>query len=139
MNGPSLFDTDMVSRITHPLSGTNRPFTLRVSDYRERYGRFGISVLTRYEVRRGLWVKRATVRLNRFDWFCEQFVESFPLTDSILEIATRLWSEARLGGHSAGEIDLLIAATALDLGRPLVTGNAKHYEWMPGLALENWQ
>jgi len=36
-----------------------------------------------------------------------------------------------------GDADLIIAATALETGRVLVTGNTAHYSWIPGLTLDD--
>jgi predicted nucleic acid-binding protein len=33
----------------------------------------------------------------------------------------------------------IIAATALETGRTLVTGNIAHFDWIPGLALADWR
>ncbi|MGV2339880.1 MAG UNVERIFIED_CONTAM: hypothetical protein LVR18_39780 [Planctomycetaceae bacterium] len=46
---------------------------------------------------------------------------------------------ARRGGHPGGDADLIIAATALETRRVLVTGNTAHYDWISGLALQNWR
>ena len=35
--------------------------------------------------------------------------------------------------------DIMIAATALDHTRTLVTGNTTHFAWVPGLTLGNWR
>ena len=42
------------------------------------------------------------------------------------------------GGESLPDADLLIGAIALAHGATLVTGNARHFERMPGVLLENW-
>jgi tRNA(fMet)-specific endonuclease VapC len=138
MTGPVIFDTDTISQILRPIRKQNPLIALRALDYLTVHRRFSISAVTRFEIRRGYLQTRSVSALNRFDWFCEQKVEVFDVTESIFSIAADLWAFASQHGHSRGDADLLIAATALDLGRPLVTGNAKHYEWMPGLAVEHW-
>jgi hypothetical protein len=35
--------------------------------------------------------------------------------------------------------DLIIAATALEHDRALVTGNTPHFSWISGLSLANWR
>jgi tRNA(fMet)-specific endonuclease VapC len=41
-------------------------------------------------------------------------------------------------GAPIGNMDLMIAAHALSLGAVLVSDNIRHFEKVPGLALENW-
>lgn len=41
-------------------------------------------------------------------------------------------------GESLPDADLLIGAIAIARGAILVTGNARHFEKMPGLLLEDW-
>jgi len=41
-------------------------------------------------------------------------------------------------GLRIGDMDMFIAATALEENLILVTGNIKHFERVPGLAIENW-
>ena len=41
-------------------------------------------------------------------------------------------------GLKTGDMDLFIAATALEEDLILVTGNVKHFENIPGIRIENW-
>ena len=41
-------------------------------------------------------------------------------------------------GLRIGDMDMFIAATALEEDLILVTGNVKHFERIPGLKIENW-
>ena len=41
-------------------------------------------------------------------------------------------------GLRIGDMDMFIAATALEEDLILVTGNVKHFERIPGLKVENW-
>lgn len=41
-------------------------------------------------------------------------------------------------GASHRDPDLIIAATALEHGRVLVTGNTSDFAWIPGLIIEDW-
>jgi len=54
-------------------------------------------------------------------------------------IAWKPPSSIRRGGHPGRDADLIIAATALEHGRVLVTGNTLHFAWVPGLKLSNWR
>jgi predicted nucleic acid-binding protein len=53
--------------------------------------------------------------------------------------AAELWADARTGGQPHDDADLIIAATALETGRVLVTGNVPHFAWITGLRLEDWR
>ena len=41
-------------------------------------------------------------------------------------------------GKKIGDMDMLIAATALHENLIVVTGNTDHFERIPGLKIENW-
>ena len=41
-------------------------------------------------------------------------------------------------GKPIGDMDMFIAATALEEDLILVTGNVKHFKHIPGLMIENW-
>jgi len=57
----------------------------------------------------------------------------------VVDRAADLWVVAHHGGLPATDADLLIAATALEHGRALVTGNTTHFSWIPGLTVEDWR
>jgi tRNA(fMet)-specific endonuclease VapC len=62
--------------------------------------------------------------------------EKFPIqyTRKYGEIRWRLEKQ----GLRIGDMDMFIAATALEEDVTLVTGNIKHFERIPGLKIENW-
>jgi len=74
----------------------------------------------------------------RFATFC-QHSPTLPVTDPVFHRAADLWVTARQGAHPYGDADLLIAATALEYGRVLVTGNPNHFAWIPGLTVTGWR
>lgn len=51
----------------------------------------------------------------------------------------RVQSALIQGGTKIGDMDALIAATALVHGRVLVTGNTRHFERVPGLRIVDWE
>jgi tRNA(fMet)-specific endonuclease VapC len=57
----------------------------------------------------------------------------------VLERAEDLWVIGENGGHPHSDADLIIAATALEHERELVTGNTAHFAWIPGLILVDWR
>ena len=62
-----------------------------------------------------------------------------PVNDSVFDRAEDLWAIASRGGLPCGDADLIIAATALETGRVLVTGNTAPFAWISGLTLADWR
>jgi len=42
-------------------------------------------------------------------------------------------------GNAIADADILIAATTMEKGTRLITGNLKHFDRIPGLVIENWR
>ena len=60
-------------------------------------------------------------------------------TEAILgDLVTRVYQAAQTLYPNA-DADLIIAATAMEHGRVLVTGNTPHFAWISGLRLEDWR
>ena len=131
----SLLDTDVLPEI---LKQRNPNVVANAVDYLRSYGSFAFSAFTRFEISRGFKDEGAANQQARFKEFCRHST-IIPVTDSVLDRAEDLWVVARRGGHPGGDADLIIAATALETRRVLVTGNTAHYEWISGLALQNWR
>jgi predicted nucleic acid-binding protein len=60
-----------------------------------------------------------------------------PITEAITRKATELM-EAMTLSHGLQMGDALIAATALEHGLPVLTGNVKHFAAIPGLIIEGF-
>ena len=132
---PALFDTDILSEV---LKLRNPVVRQKAIDYSRAVGPFAFSAMTRYEIIRGYRDQGATTTLSRFETFC-QHATVFAVTDAVFDRAADLWVLGRRGGHARNDADLLIAATALEHGRVLFTGNTAHFAWIPGLRLEDWR
>jgi tRNA(fMet)-specific endonuclease VapC len=132
---PTLLDSDTLSEI---LRGRNAYVTTKAVDYLAIHGAFTFSAFTRYEIRRGYSLKNSARALARFEQICSNSLV-IPVTDAILDRTSELWVEARRGGHSSGDADLIIAATALEYGYTLASGNTRHYDWIATLTVENWR
>src|SRR5262249_4664667 len=107
-------------------------------DYTQVHGQLAFSSMTRYEIVRGYRDQNATTQLARFTVFCQQAIV-FAVTDAIFDRAADLWVIGRRGGQRHNDADLIIAATALEHGRVLVTGNTAHFAWIPALRLDDWR
>lgn len=131
----ALLDTDILSEV---IKRRDLTVAANAAVYLQQHGQFTFSVFTQFEITRGYLEKQATTQLARFTTFC-QHSRVLPLTDDIFARAANLWAFGRRMGYSPGDADLLIAATALDNGYVLVTGNTAHFQWIPALRLENWR
>ena len=74
--------------------------------------------------------------LNMQRW--RQFLRPFDIIDvtpSIAEIWSQLRGTLRRSGRTVPDNDLIIAATALQFGMKVVTGNVRHFARVEGLEL----
>jgi tRNA(fMet)-specific endonuclease VapC len=131
----ALLDTDILSEI---LKARN-PRVLEMADrYLAEHQRFTFSAITLYEVLRGLRASRAVRALNEFLRLVDDS-NVLPISVQVLKRAADLWADAGAGGYPRNDADLIIAATAIDAGCVLVTGNADHFGWIQGLSLADWR
>ncbi len=71
----------------------------------------------------------------------ENLLKALPVhhpTDAIMRTFGRLKAEQERRGTRVDDADVLIAATALELGATLATGNTRHFSRFEGLRIENW-
>ena len=61
-----------------------------------------------------------------------------PITESVSYRATT-YIESYALSHGMRLADALIAATSIDLGLTLITANARHYEFLPGISLSRYR
>jgi len=105
--------------------------------YLRVHGHLNISVMTFYEILRGLKSKGATTKIQQ----CRKLSSVntvLPLTDDIVEQAADIYASLHRIGELIGEVDTLIAATALTHNLVLVTNNERHFNRVKGLQIENW-
>ena len=105
--------------------------------YLRIHQRFVFSIITRYEILRGLKVKGATRQQATFDRFCAANT-IFPLSEAIVVQAAETYADLYRRGALIGDADILIAATATVEGHILVTNNERHFERIEGLNIDNW-
>ncbi len=110
----------------------------RAREYLRDHQRFTFSILTRYEILRGLKAKHAGRQLEHFERQCA-LSEVLPLTDSIVLKAADVYALFHERGKLIGDADTLIAATALVHRLDLVTENAAHFIRIPELTVESWR
>lgn len=130
---PALLDTDVLSAVMrrHPVA------VQRAQEYLAAHSQFTFSIITRYEILRGLKAKAATAQVAAFDRLCAAS-QIVPLTDEIVVRAAAIYADLFRHGALIGDADILIAASALTNGLVLVTNNEGHFQRVVGLHVDNW-
>lgn len=131
----ALLDTDILSEV---LKGKNAQVLVSAQAYLAVHQRLSFSAMTVYEVLRGMLANQASRQLAGFRAIVASS-DVRPITLPILTRAAGLWAEARNNGHPSNDADLIIAATAIDSQRVLVTGNTSHFAWITALRLADWR
>lgn len=112
-----LIDTDIAIDFLR-----RRDYARELLDYWAREGLLAISTLTHLEIYQGMrsGEEQAT------NAFLDGLV-SFDVDIPVARRAGLMLKELRAGGVTIGMADAVIAATALQLGTPLLTNNVEHY------------
>ena len=131
----SLLDTDILSEV---LKGKDQQVLATARQYLAEYHHLSFSAITVYEIIRGMRAKRASRQLAQF-LNTVSTSDVFSVSMPVLMRAGELWAKAHDGGHPHNDADLIIASTALEAGRVLVTGNTSHFSWINGLQLADWR
>ena len=129
----AILDTDILSQLMrkHPL------VLARAHEYLTVHHQFTISIITRYEILRGLKAKDANTQQISFDLFCSSN-RVIPITDEIVLQAADIYGDLHKRGALINDADILIAASALVNGFDLVTNNEEHFKRIAGLRVDNW-
>lgn len=130
---PVLLDTDILSAIMRQ----DTAVISKAQEYLTDHEQFNFSIITRYEILRGLKSKGATKQIAAFDRFCAVNIV-LPLTDEIIVRASDIYAFLRRRGELIGDADILIASTALLSGISVVTNNLNHFRRIPELQIQNW-
>ena len=131
----ALLDTDTLSEI---MKGKNASVELHAREYLKTHGRFRFSVITRYEILRGLKAKQATRQLAIFEDKCNRSY-LYPVTDEIVIQASDIYAHLHQKGLMISDADILIASTAMVHHLTLITGNTDHFTRIPNLLCESWK
>lgn len=128
-----VLDTDILSAIMRQ----NSVVTPKARAYLNEHDQFTFSIITRYEILRGLKAKRATKQTMIFDEFCARNI-ILPLTNEAIVKAADIYADLRGRGVLIGDADILIAASALVRGLGVVTNNEDHFQRIRDLQVQNW-
>ena len=98
----------------------------------------GLSVVTIVELTHGVQRAGTEERQQRRQAFVDELIRDVPVHPVTIEIAR---IAGRIEGDKAAQVvtiafeDLLIAATALQLGFAVATANIRHFQVVPGLTV----
>ena len=133
MEPKTLLDTDVLSGLMRKTpAALNRARTYLVDRQQ-----LTISLVTRFEILRGLKAKRAAAQLTAFDSFCTNN-EVLPVSDQIIVRAADIYADLHIRGQLISDADILIAATALEYGLVMATNNLADFGRIVGLQIDNW-
>jgi predicted nucleic acid-binding protein len=130
-----LLDTNVLSEIVR--ATPNAAVAAQLS--KRRSTEIFASAVSRYELRYGAALRQDADRLwSRLQREVLPVATWLPVTQDIAERGGAISAELHRRGKPCGDLDPLLAATALVHDLILVTRNVRHFEHVPGLALENW-
>lgn len=133
MEPKTRLDTDVLSGLMRKTAAA----LIRARAYLADHTQLTISLITRFEILRGLKARQATSQLAVFDSFCRNN-EVLPITDSVIIRAADLYAELHLRGQLIPDADILIAATAIENGLVLATNNVGDFDRIQGIEIDNW-
>ncbi|MBI2760396.1 MAG: type II toxin-antitoxin system VapC family toxin [Chloroflexi bacterium] len=94
-----------------------------------------ISLITHGEIYDGIYYGREPERHEQIFQRFLAFVDVLPLTELSMQRFARVRGYLRQSGQRIGDMDIVIAATAMTHGLTLLTYNLAHFSRIPGLAL----
>ena len=102
--GPRLLDTVTLSEV---IKGRDPEVLRHAREYLSVYGRFQFSIITRYEVLRGLKAKDAFRQIERFEDRCRESVV-VPLSDEVVVRAAEIYGFLHQRGTLIEDADILM-------------------------------
>lgn len=130
---PTLLDTDVLSNLMRG----NSKAVHRTQQYLQIHQRLTFSLVTQFEVLRGLKARQASTQLVAFDRLCAAN-EVLAINEQTIRLASDLYADLYRRGELLPDADLLIAATALENGLVLATNNVNDFQRISHLPIDNW-
>jgi len=130
---PALIDTDVLSMFFRNIPRVTQQFERYLSEYSQ----INFSILTFYEIVSGLKHRDARKQLDEFRSFSNDN-RIVPISRGSCNISTDIYADLRSRGQPIGDIDILIAGSAITNNLVLVTHNTRHFERIEILTIEDW-
>lgn len=127
-----ILDTNIVTYLLKK----NEKIILKLVDAKNAQKNIFISVITYYEIKRGLLDVNATQKIAKFNKFCQNAI-IISIDVNIAEKASEIHANLKQQGRMIQDVDILIAATAIihDL---TVVSNDSDFTRINDINLENW-
>lgn len=97
-----------------------------------------ISAIVHAEILQGLLDRQSKKYWRRYRELLERYYPVLAFDEAVADTYSRLAIELKRTGKSKPMADLMIAATARHHGLIVATLNARDFEGIPGVAVENW-
>ncbi len=108
-----------------------------VVKYLQHYPHLELSVMSYYELRRGLVRIGARCRIEQLEAFVQR-CRIWEVSQEVAQVAAEIAGELAARGERLDDADVLIGATARVLGIGVATGNVRHFSQIEGLDVEDW-
>ncbi len=118
-------------------SSSREDVVAKVEEYLEEFDRLSLSIITYYEILRGLKYIDDEKKLRDFEELMDKS-EIITLDREIIEKASEIYAGLKRRGELIENADILIAASCLVKGMILVTDNEEHFRRIESLEMENW-
>ena len=109
----------------------------KVEEYLEEFDRLSLSIITYYEILRGLKYIDNEKKLRDFEELMDKS-EIITLDREIIDKASGIYADLKRRGELVEDADILIAASCPVEGMILVTDNEEHFRRIENLEIENW-
>ena len=129
----SLLDTSILIAF---LKG-EKNVVVKVEEYTEAFDRFTLSIITYYEILRGLKYIENENKIRDFEELMNES-EIITLDRVIIDMASEIYAKLKRSGNLVEDADILIAASCLVKDIVLVTDNEEHFRRIENLEVENW-
>jgi len=129
----SILDTNILTAFLKD----NSKVVNKVAKYLDEYDKLTISVITYYEILRGLKEIKSKKKLKLFYEMAEK-AEIIILTVEIMDKASDVYLELKKKGELIEDADILVAASAIVNNLILITDNERHFRRIKRLEVENW-
>lgn len=97
-----------------------------------------ISVVTYYELKRGLIASNATAKLNALQITLHSHFQIVMMNFDMFERSAQIYADLKKSGNLIEDDDIFIGASALEHNAILITNNEKHLGRIKDLKLEVW-